>query len=56
MLFLLRTALVPEIWMGAFLVSVLEIYALFTLPHLVGVLVRHRRMELARVYGGSLAD
>ena len=53
LLFLLRTALVPEIWMGAFLVSVLEIYMLLTLPHLVGVLVRHRRLELARVYGGS---
>jgi hypothetical protein len=39
---------------GTLLASFFEIYALFTVPHLVGVLVRHRRLELAQAYGGSL--
>jgi tetratricopeptide (TPR) repeat protein len=53
---LLRAAFVPMVsWLGAPLASFIEIYALFAVPHLVGVLVRHRRLELARVYGGTLA-
>lgn len=41
---------------GVLLASFIEVYALFAVPHLVGVLVRHRRLELAQVYGGSLAS
>jgi len=53
---LLRAAFVPTVsWLGAPLASFVEVYTLFAVPHLVGVLVRHRRLELARVYGGTLA-
>ena len=54
-LFLLRFALIPHLWAAALLASVVEIYGLLVIPHMVGVWGRRRRLELARVYGTAIS-
>ncbi len=48
---LLRAVVVPPLpWLGIPLQAMLETYALLTLPHLVGSLMRRRGVDLAKLY------
>jgi hypothetical protein len=48
----LRAALLPAApWVGSPLAGGLEAWALLAAPHLIGVALRRRRIELGRAYG-----
>ncbi len=52
LLVLLRATAVPSApWLFGPFVRAIEVYALLAVPHLVGVVVRRHRVELARIYG-----
>ena len=51
LLVLLRAALLPAApWLFGPFVRAIEVYALLAVPHLIGVVVRRHRVELARIY------
>ena len=48
---LLRATLLPFVpWIGSPLAAAVEVYALFEVPHLMGVVYRRHQIELARIY------
>lgn len=50
-LVVLRVTVLPLVpWIGLPVVAALEAYALLAIPHMIGVVIRRRRIELARVY------
>ncbi len=50
-LVILRATFLPYVpWIGSPLAAGLEVWALLTVPHLLGVVARRHHLELSRIY------